>query len=83
MELAVQFDRDRLCFANCPEVTLTLNDKIIGTKKNSEAVNGILSWQVPFEPGTLKAVGRANGQDVCDYALKTAGSPSRIELLPT
>jgi beta-galactosidase len=70
------------CFANCPEVTLTLNDKVIATKKLSEAVNGILSWQVPFEPGTLKAVGRANGQDVCDYALKTAGSPSRIELLP-
>jgi len=70
-----------LCFANCPEVTLTLNDKVIGTKKLSEAVNGILSWQVPFEPGTLKAVGRADGQVVCDYALKTAGSPSRIELL--
>jgi len=70
------------CFANCPEVTLTLNDKVIGTKTSSEAVNGILSWQVPFEPGTLKAVGRVNGQDVCDYELKTAGSPSRIELLP-
>ena len=70
------------CFANCPEVTLTLNDKVIGTKNSSEAVNGILTWQVPFEPGTLKAVGRANGQDVCDYALKTAGPPSRIELLP-
>jgi beta-galactosidase len=71
-----------LCFANCPEVTLMLNDKIIGTKKLSEAVRGVLSWQIPFEPGTLKAVGRANGQDVCTYVLKTAGSPSRIELLP-
>jgi beta-galactosidase len=71
-----------LCFANCPEVTLTLNDKVIGTKKLSEAINGILRWQVPFEPGTLKAVGRANGHDVCDYVLKTAGLPGRIELLP-
>jgi beta-galactosidase len=41
-----------------------------------------LRWQVPFESGTLKAVGHANGQDVCNYVLKTAGSPSRIELLP-
>jgi len=70
------------CFANCPEVTLTLNGKIIGTKKLSEAVNDVLSWKVPFEPGTLKAVGRANGQDVCEYVLKTAGAPARIELLP-
>jgi len=70
------------CFANCPEVTLTLNGKVIGTKNLSEAVNGVLSWQIPFEPGTLKAVGRANGQDVCDYTLKTAGTASRVELLP-
>ena len=71
-----------LCFTNCPAVTLTLNGKIIGTKNSSEAINGILSWQVPFESGTLKAVGQANGQNVCDFALQTAGAPSRIELLP-
>ena len=70
------------CYANCPEVELSLNGKVIGVKKLSEAVNGVLRWQVPFEPGTLKAVGRANGQDVCGYVMKTAGSPSRIELLP-
>jgi beta-galactosidase len=70
------------CYANCPEVTLTLNGKIIGTKKSSEAVDGVLNWQVPFEPGTLKAVGRTKGQDACDYVLQTAGAPSRIKLLP-
>jgi beta-galactosidase len=70
------------CYGNCPEVTLTLNGKIIGTRKSSEAVDGVLNWQVPFEPGTLKAVGRANGRDVCDCVLQTAGAPRRIELLP-
>ncbi len=73
---------DVLCFSNCPEVTLTLNGKVIGTKKSSDAVDGILKWEVPFESGTLKAVGRANGSDVSDYTLQTAGAPSRIELLP-
>jgi beta-galactosidase len=71
-----------LCCANCPEVTLALNGKIIGTKKRSEAIQGVLNWRIPFEPGTLKAVGRANGQDVCQFVLKTAGSPRRIELSP-
>ena len=71
-----------LCFANCPEVTLTLNDRIIGTKTLSQAVNGVLRWQLPFEPGTLKAVGRADGRAVCEYVLKTAGAATRIELLP-
>ena len=70
------------CFANCPEVTLTLNDKVIGTKKLSEAERGILRWEVPYEPGTLKAVGRAEGREVCDYILKTAGAASQVTLLP-
>jgi beta-galactosidase len=70
------------CFANCPEVTLILNNKVIGTKKLSEATNGVLHWQIPFEPGTLKVVGRVDGREVCDYVMKTAGAAKRIELLP-
>ena len=71
-----------ICFANCPEVMLMLNDKIIGTKKLSEAVNSVLHWQIPFEPGTLKAIGRADGCEVCNFVLQTAGAANRIELLP-
>ncbi len=71
------------CYANCPEVELSLNGRVIGTKRPSEAVNAVLRWRVPFEPGTLTAVGRdANGRELCQYALQTAGSASRIELLP-
>jgi beta-galactosidase len=71
-----------LCFTNCPAVTLTLNGKTIGTKNSSEAVNGILSWQVPFQSGTLSATGTVDGNDAPSYTLQTAGAPSRIELLP-
>ena len=71
-----------LCYANCPEVTLTLNDRVIRTKRLSEAVNGALRWEVPYEPGLLKAAGRDNGHVTCEYALKTAGPARRIELIP-
>jgi beta-galactosidase len=70
------------CFANCPEVTLMLNDKIIGTKNISAATNGVLHWQIPFESGVLKAVGRKDGNDVAEFELKTAGAASGIELIP-
>jgi beta-galactosidase len=70
------------CYANCPEVTLALNDKIIGTKNISEAVNGVLTWRTAYEPGVLKAVGRSQGKDVAAYELKTAGAAARIELIP-
>jgi beta-galactosidase len=42
----------------------------------------VLRWTVSYEPGVLKAVGRANRGDVCEYTLKTAGTASRIEFLP-
>src|SRR5262249_35904401 len=71
-----------ICYANCSEVTLSLNEQIVGTKSLAEATNGMLRWQVPFQPGTLKAVGRNAGKDVTQFILKTAGAPSRIELLP-
>jgi beta-galactosidase len=69
-------------FANCSEVALSLNGKLIGTRKMSEARRGVLNWEVPFEPGVLKVTGRRDGKEVCSYALETTTAPSRIELLP-
>ncbi len=70
------------CCTNCPEVKLFLNDKTVGTKKLSEVVQGLLIWEVPYEAGVLKAVGRKNDTAVCEYVLKTAGPASLIKLLP-
>jgi beta-galactosidase len=46
------------------------------------AVEGVLTWQIPYEAGALKAVGRNGGREVCSFALETAGAASRIELVP-
>jgi beta-galactosidase len=70
------------CYTTCPEVVLTLNGKPLGTKRLSDAVQGALTWDVPFEPGALKAVGQTDGSAVCEFVLKTAGPARRIELLP-
>jgi len=70
------------CYTNSPEVRLTLNDKEIGSKRLTEAANGALTWQVPFDPGTLKAAGLKDGKPACEFTLKTAGVAKRIELLP-
>ncbi|HEU5397022.1 MAG TPA: glycoside hydrolase family 2 TIM barrel-domain containing protein, partial [Verrucomicrobiae bacterium] len=71
-----------ICYANCPEVTLLLNGGVIGTKQLAEATDGVLRWRVPFAPGELKAIGSANGTNLCQFALQTAGPASRIELAP-
>jgi len=40
-----------------------------------------LDWKVPFVPGTLKAEGYKNGKLILTDVLKTAGDPSKIELV--
>jgi beta-galactosidase len=69
------------CYTTCPEVQLMLNGRLIGTKNRADAVGGALRWEIPFEPGTLKAVGMQGDKQVCEFVLKTASTPSRIELL--
>lgn len=39
-----------------------------------------LSWDVSYEPGVLKAVGRKGGREVCMQEVRTAGAPAVIRL---
>jgi beta-galactosidase len=39
-----------------------------------------LAWDVPYEPGTLKAVGTKNGEAVATREISTTGDPAAIEL---
>jgi beta-galactosidase len=41
-----------------------------------------LEWQVPFEPGTLKAVAYSGGAQVAATERRTAGAPARLSLVP-
>jgi beta-galactosidase len=41
-----------------------------------------LMWQVPYEPGTLKAVTYRAGKQVAVEEVHTAGAPARIRLVP-
>ncbi len=67
-------------YANTPEVQLWLNGRLIGSQKAADAVEGILSWTLPFEAGELKAVGLKDGKPVAGFKLETAGAAARIEL---
>jgi len=39
-----------------------------------------LTWTVPYQPGTLKAVGRKGGKVILEVEVTTAGEPAAIEL---
>jgi len=64
------------CYANCQEVTLTLNGKVIGTKRRSEALTGI-ELAGSLRAGTLKRwPHRRTGG--CHYVLQTPARPAGL-----
>lgn len=67
-------------YSNCEEVELSLNGKSLGTKSRP-ADDAARTWVVPFEPGTLKALGKNKGQIVATHELHTAGKPAKIMLV--
>ena len=70
---------DVWAYTNCYEVELFLNDKSVGRKKKT-GDDLHLMWRLPFTPGTLKAVGYADGKEIITSVQKTAGTPARIVL---
>jgi beta-galactosidase len=66
-------------YSNCEQVELVLNGKSLGSKPRP-ADDAPRAWRVPFEPGTLKAIGSNHGQTVATDELGTAGKPAKILL---
>jgi len=64
-------------YTNAEEVELFLNSKSLGTQKLHPDASPI-TYQVPYEPGELKAVARNKAAVVASETLKTAGKPARL-----
>ena len=66
-------------YNHADEVELFLNGKSLGMKRK-EGDDLHVMWRVQFEPGTLKAISRKNGQTVLTREIKTAGKAAGIIL---
>ena len=66
-------------YTNAEEVELFLNNKSLGTQQRHADASSI-TYQVPFEPGALKAIASANGKVIAEDELRTAGKPVRLLL---
>lgn len=67
-------------YSNADEVELFLNDQSLG-RKPTRKDNAAINWQVPFQPGTLKAVARNKNKEVATDILRTAETPAKIVFL--
>jgi beta-galactosidase/beta-glucuronidase len=67
-----------VCCTNCQEAELLLNGESFGLKKREEFPDGTIYWDIPYRTGTLKAIGKSNGESSCTHVLKTAGEPTKV-----
>lgn len=66
-------------YTRCQLVKLELNSKVIAEQKVPE--NSItVTFDVPYQSGTLIARGYDNGKEVASRTLKTAGAPVAVKL---
>lgn len=61
---------------------MLLNGKSLGSKKLADFPDYVIKWDVPFQSGNLKVIGKKAGKKVAAYELKTALAPEKIILKP-
>ena len=62
------------------KVELFLNGESLGIKETNADNAFIAVWEVPYQPGELKAVATAGENVIAEHVLKSAGAPARIQL---
>jgi len=69
-------------YFNSDEIELLLNGRSIGRAPAGEAARYRALFDVPYEPGELRAVAWRGGKAIAVGRLVTAGAPSRLRLTP-
>lgn len=66
-------------YSNCEQVELVLNGKSLGSKSR-QSDDSPRTWRMPYEAGTIKALGKNNGKVGATHELCTAGKSTKITL---
>jgi beta-galactosidase len=69
-----------MALSNADNVKLYLNDKLIQEAPVDKYE--MVTWNVPYQPGKLEAVGYKNGKEVSRFKVETTSEPVIIELIP-
>ena len=67
-------------YTNCSSAELFLNGRSLGEKPVADRLDPVLHWDVPNEPGVLRAIGKRDSQEAARFELATAGEPHHIQM---
>lgn len=68
-------------YTNAESVELFLNGASLGVRTWAGVKETHLTWDVPYAPGTLRAVAKKAGKVVAEDVVETADAPARLELV--
>jgi beta-galactosidase len=68
-------------YSSFEQVELFLNDKSLGKMPTNRKNQFIAVWNVPYQPGVLKAVGYIGKKQIKEVLLKTAAEPAEMRLV--
>ena len=70
-----------VCYTNAASAALFLNGKQVGERQDYNRQTGIIGWDVPYAPGTLRAVGYdASGKEESSYEITTSLRPKSLRV---
>jgi beta-galactosidase len=67
-----------VAYSNCETVELFLNGVSLGVQARGDLLD--FQWQVPYQPGELKAFAYRDGKVVAETVRRTAGNPVSLQL---
>ncbi len=69
-------------YSRCDRVELFLNGKSLGVKPTTKAERLTATFEVPYEPGELKAVGYHGDRPATEALVETVADPVAVRLTP-
>lgn len=68
-----------VCYTNCEQTSLFLNDKEIGALQKRDDDRGYVTWDVAWQPGKLETVGYNGGTEKARHTLESSHRPYAIQ----
>ena len=69
-------------YSACEQVELLLNGRSLGVRPTTRTERLTATFEAPYEPGELKAVGYIGGKPAAETVLQTVNPPAAIRLTP-
>lgn len=70
-----------VCYTNAAKAKLNLNGREVGPAKEYDDNTGIIYWDIPYEAGSLEAVGMdKDGNEVSRHLLRSSSQPVALRI---